>query len=133
METPRLPTIIAHVDNRCAPSPPSLPLSLNAYTQAGFDKLVPEGRHTPWKYLPCPGARLSVAFGTPVSPGGGARCARHDDARTGRYASRSRKSSSMSWGRLDDRCWGPTHWPGAWGYNRHYHRHCRRGHEWTSS
>jgi monolysocardiolipin acyltransferase len=29
---------------------------------------MPEGRHAPWKYLPRPGARLSVTFGTPVSP-----------------------------------------------------------------
>ncbi|KAH9020314.1 hypothetical protein EDB85DRAFT_1896251 [Lactarius pseudohatsudake] len=33
-----------------------------------FDKLVPEGRHAPWKYLPRPGARLSVTSGTPVPP-----------------------------------------------------------------
>lgn len=29
---------------------------------------MPEGRHAPWKYLPRPGARLSVTFGMPVSP-----------------------------------------------------------------
>ena len=29
---------------------------------------MPEGRHAPWKYFPCPGSRLSVTFGTPVSP-----------------------------------------------------------------
>jgi monolysocardiolipin acyltransferase len=29
---------------------------------------MPEGRHAPWKYLPRPGARLSVTFGAPVSP-----------------------------------------------------------------
>jgi monolysocardiolipin acyltransferase len=29
---------------------------------------MPEGRHAPWKYLPRPGARLSVTFGTPVPP-----------------------------------------------------------------
>jgi len=34
----------------------------------GFDKLMPEGQHASWKYLPFPGARLSVAFGTPVPP-----------------------------------------------------------------
>jgi monolysocardiolipin acyltransferase len=38
------------------------------YAHAGFDKLMPEGRHAPWKYLPRPGARLSVTFGTPVPP-----------------------------------------------------------------
>jgi len=47
METPRPPTII--------------PMWIT-----GFDKLIPEGRHAPWKYLPRPGARLSVTFGTPV-------------------------------------------------------------------
>ncbi|KAH8980641.1 hypothetical protein EDB86DRAFT_515272 [Lactarius hatsudake] len=30
----------------------------------GFDGLIPEGRHVPWKYLPRPGA----TFGAPVSP-----------------------------------------------------------------
>ncbi|KAH9047188.1 acyltransferase-domain-containing protein [Lactarius hengduanensis] len=49
METPRPPTII--------------PMWIT-----GFDKLMPEGRHAPWKYLPRPGARLSVTFGAPVSP-----------------------------------------------------------------
>ena len=38
------------------------------HTRAGFDKLMPEGRHAPWKYFPRPGARLSVTFGAPVSP-----------------------------------------------------------------
>jgi len=33
-----------------------------------FDKLMPEARHAPWKYLPRPGACLSVTFGTPVPP-----------------------------------------------------------------
>ncbi|KAH9053058.1 acyltransferase-domain-containing protein [Lactarius vividus] len=49
METPRPPTII--------------PMWIT-----GFDKLMPEGRHAPWKYLPRPGARLSVTFGAPVPP-----------------------------------------------------------------
>ncbi|KAH8981220.1 acyltransferase-domain-containing protein [Lactarius hatsudake] len=49
METPRPPTII--------------PMWIT-----GFDRLMPEGRHAPWKYLPRPGARLSVTFGAPVSP-----------------------------------------------------------------
>jgi monolysocardiolipin acyltransferase len=47
---------------------PLLPLSLKARAHAGFDKLMPEGRQAPWKYLPRPGARLSVTFGTPVPP-----------------------------------------------------------------
>ncbi|KAH9036457.1 hypothetical protein EDB85DRAFT_2143036 [Lactarius pseudohatsudake] len=42
-------------------------LSLNAYTHAGCDKLMPEGRHAPWKYLPSTGAGLSVTFGAQVS------------------------------------------------------------------
>ncbi len=29
---------------------------------------MPEGRRAPWKYLPRPGARLSVTFGAPLSP-----------------------------------------------------------------
>lgn len=33
----------------------------------GFDKLMPEGRSFPYKYLPRIGARLSVTFGEPVS------------------------------------------------------------------
>ncbi|KAI0248525.1 acyltransferase-domain-containing protein [Lactifluus subvellereus] len=47
METPRPPTII--------------PMWIT-----GFDKLMPEGRHAPWKYLPRAGARLSVTFGAPL-------------------------------------------------------------------
>ena len=34
----------------------------------GFDKLMPGGRRAPWKFFPRPGARLSVTFGTPISP-----------------------------------------------------------------
>ncbi|KAG6877845.1 hypothetical protein C0993_003218 [Termitomyces sp. T159_Od127] len=34
----------------------------------GFDKLMPEGRVAPWKFLPRYGAQLSVTFGNPVSP-----------------------------------------------------------------
>jgi len=49
METHRLPTII--------------PMWIT-----GFDKLMPEGRRAPWKFLPRQGARLSVTFGTPLSP-----------------------------------------------------------------
>lgn len=29
---------------------------------------MPEGRRAPWKFLPRPGARLSVTFGAPLSP-----------------------------------------------------------------
>jgi monolysocardiolipin acyltransferase len=32
----------------------------------GFDQLMPEGRASPYKYLPRPGARLSVTFGDPL-------------------------------------------------------------------
>ena len=32
----------------------------------GFDKLMPEGRPFPYKFLPRPGAALSVTFGKPV-------------------------------------------------------------------
>ncbi|KAG6850055.1 hypothetical protein H0H93_001871 [Arthromyces matolae] len=32
----------------------------------GFDKLMPEGRAFPWKYLPRYGAELSVTFGSPI-------------------------------------------------------------------
>ncbi|KAF5388002.1 hypothetical protein D9615_000099 [Tricholomella constricta] len=35
----------------------------------GFDKLMPEGRRFPYKYLPRPGAQLSVTFGNPLSTG----------------------------------------------------------------
>lgn len=34
----------------------------------GFDKLMPEGRATPWKYLPRYGAQLSITFGSPIAP-----------------------------------------------------------------
>lgn len=33
----------------------------------GFDKLMPEGRTFPYKYLPRIGARLTVTFGDPIS------------------------------------------------------------------
>ncbi|KAG6903302.1 hypothetical protein C0995_013055 [Termitomyces sp. Mi166 len=32
----------------------------------GFDKLMPEGRTVPWKFLPRYGAQLSVTFGSPI-------------------------------------------------------------------
>ncbi|KAF8897207.1 acyltransferase-domain-containing protein, partial [Infundibulicybe gibba] len=32
----------------------------------GFEGLMPEGRAFPYKYLPRPGARLSISFGTPI-------------------------------------------------------------------
>jgi len=34
----------------------------------GFDKLMPEGRAFPWKYIPTIGARLTVTIGDPISP-----------------------------------------------------------------
>ncbi|KAG5716067.1 putative lysophosphatidylcholine acyltransferase [Termitomyces sp. T112] len=34
----------------------------------GFDKLMPEGRAFPWKFLPRYGAQLSVTFGSPIPP-----------------------------------------------------------------
>ncbi|KAJ8472409.1 hypothetical protein ONZ51_g8533 [Trametes cubensis] len=34
----------------------------------GFDKLMPEGRSFPYKFLPKPGVALSVTFGEPVPP-----------------------------------------------------------------
>ena len=34
----------------------------------GFEKLMPEGRSFPYKYLPRPGAHLTVTFGDPVPP-----------------------------------------------------------------
>ena len=68
METPRPPTIIPMWITGAFLPLPLLSSSLNARTHAGFDKLMPEGRHAPWKYLPRPGAHLSVTFGTPMSP-----------------------------------------------------------------
>lgn len=32
----------------------------------GFDQIMPEGRSSPWKFFPRPGARLSITFGRPV-------------------------------------------------------------------
>ncbi|KAH8830555.1 acyltransferase-domain-containing protein [Flagelloscypha sp. PMI_526] len=43
--------------------PPVIPIFLT-----GFDKVMPEGRRFPWKYLPRFGARLSVTFGRPIPP-----------------------------------------------------------------
>jgi len=34
----------------------------------GFDKLMPEHRSFPWKYIPRPGVKLSITFGNPLSP-----------------------------------------------------------------
>ncbi|KAA1470850.1 hypothetical protein DENSPDRAFT_775253 [Dentipellis sp. KUC8613] len=34
----------------------------------GFDKLMPEGRKAPWKFLPRVGTQLSVTFGEPIPP-----------------------------------------------------------------
>lgn len=33
----------------------------------GFEDLMPEGRKAPFKFLPRPGARLSITFAPPVS------------------------------------------------------------------
>ena len=32
----------------------------------GFDQIMPEGRSSPWKFFPRPGASLSITFGKPV-------------------------------------------------------------------
>lgn len=32
----------------------------------GFDKLMPQGRPSPYKYFPKPGIKLGVAFGDPI-------------------------------------------------------------------
>ncbi|KAI0266313.1 hypothetical protein BGY98DRAFT_1085217 [Russula aff. rugulosa BPL654] len=53
METHRLPTII--------------PMRITG-TSISHDPPMPEGRRAPWKFLPLPGARLSVTFGAPLSP-----------------------------------------------------------------
>lgn len=37
-------------------------------SKLGFDKLMPEGRRFPWKYIPRLGVKLSVTFGEPLSP-----------------------------------------------------------------
>jgi len=34
----------------------------------GFDKLMPEGRPFPWKFIPRFGCKLSITFGDPLSP-----------------------------------------------------------------
>ncbi|TFY69955.1 hypothetical protein EVG20_g2925 [Dentipellis fragilis] len=34
----------------------------------GFDKLMPEGRKAPWKFIPRVGTQLSVTFGEPIPP-----------------------------------------------------------------
>jgi monolysocardiolipin acyltransferase len=33
---------------------------------AGFDRMMPEGRAAPWKFLPRPRQHLSVTFGAPI-------------------------------------------------------------------
>ena len=38
------------------------------YPHTGFDKLMPEGRPFPYKFLPRPGADLTITFGEPVPP-----------------------------------------------------------------
>ncbi|KAH8980643.1 hypothetical protein EDB86DRAFT_3107499 [Lactarius hatsudake] len=122
-----------YVDNRC------------------FDTFMPEGRHAPWKYLLRLGARLSVAFGAPVSPAAvhgalgmttrevvvpGAEAEAQEEARR-----RENREMRIALTEVVQRAVGTwtadvgesTHWPGGWGYSRHYHHHCRREHEWTPS
>ncbi|KAH9036461.1 hypothetical protein EDB85DRAFT_1940120 [Lactarius pseudohatsudake] len=104
METPRPPTIVPMWIIGAL----LRPLSLNACTHAGFDKLIPEGRHAPWKYLPCHPRRCTVRPARRRARrsflGQKRRCRRrYGSSRTGRCASRSRKSSGMPWRRFDGR------------------------------
>lgn len=46
----------------CAAPPVIIPMWLT-----GFETLMPEGRNFPYKYIPRPGARLSVNFGEPMA------------------------------------------------------------------
>ncbi|KAH9953501.1 hypothetical protein BC827DRAFT_131866 [Russula dissimulans] len=72
-----------HVAHRCARSPSSYSEALTTtnllhtisprpaflrHAVPGFDGLMPEGRRAPWKYLPRPGAHLSVTFGSSLAP-----------------------------------------------------------------
>jgi monolysocardiolipin acyltransferase len=73
MEAPRPPTIIPMWITGTSTQFPYIPTPLsriwsNGSAHTGFDKLMPEGRRSPWKFLPRPGARLSVTFGPPLSP-----------------------------------------------------------------
>ena len=92
MEAPRIPTIIpmwitgaskSYHPCRCSRPhiprsyewkylrthpPPRFPAPRLRPWHTGFDNLMPEGRRVPWKFLPRPGARLSVTFGAPLSP-----------------------------------------------------------------
>lgn len=77
METHRLPTIIPMWITGTSKDPiiralpqhhDSQSTSYPAPRSTGFDKLMPEGRRAPWKFLPRQGARLSVTFGAPLSP-----------------------------------------------------------------
>ncbi|EPQ53267.1 acyltransferase-domain-containing protein [Gloeophyllum trabeum ATCC 11539] len=45
----------------------ALPPTVIPMWLTGFDKLMPEGRSIPYKFLPRPGVALSVTFGKPIS------------------------------------------------------------------
>ena len=47
----------------------------------GFDKVMPEGRRFPFKFLPRPRQNLSITFGTPI-PHSQFPAIRHSDSET---------------------------------------------------
>ncbi|KAF9468914.1 acyltransferase-domain-containing protein [Collybia nuda] len=58
---PRFKWGVGRIVMECAIPPVVIPMWLT-----GFEDLMPEGRSFPYKYLPRPGAQLSVTFGEPL-------------------------------------------------------------------
>ena len=66
MEAQRSPVIIPMWLTGAFALRPSLCPVAHCPCHTGFDKLMPEGRPSPYKFFPRPGAALSVTFGKPV-------------------------------------------------------------------
>ena len=92
------------------------PLMLRDACKQGFDKLMPENRPLPWKYIPRLGCKLSITFGDPLSAQDiqvALRVLSHKDhgRHTGRSRNRSLNSSGKDIGEGDgeERLFGIDH------------------------
>lgn len=84
---------------------------------SGFDKLMPEHRPFPWKYIPRLGVNLSITFGNPLSPEeikAALRALSHEeiDSQSGVPSRHSQGSTSKSLNEAvnnEDRLFGADH------------------------
>jgi len=77
---PRFKWGVGRILTETAVPPVTIPMWLT-----GFDKLMPEHRPYPWKFIPRLGCKLSITFGDPLSPQevqAALRVLSHKDART---------------------------------------------------